>query len=135
MTDMICGQAVEYIWRSIPKVMEDPKDLDSRGKLLLSSNMAIGSQSLRHLGHAVCQPVGAAFHLAHGYTCAAVLPATVRHLACVPELKEVWEMIAARMGITGEKTRARTLRTRSGKEIKNTRYRRWNKRDSGGKIF
>lgn len=104
MTDMICGQAVEYIWRSLPKVMEDPEDLDSRGKLLLASNMAIGSQSLRHLGHAVCQPVGAAFHLAHGYTCAAVLPATVRHLANVPELEEVWEMIAVRMGITGRKT-------------------------------
>ncbi len=104
MTDMICGQAVEYIWGSLPKVMEDPKDLDGRGKLLLSSNMAIGCQSLRHLGHAVCQPVGAAFHLAHGYTCAAVLPATVRHLASAEGLKEVWEMIAARMGITGEKT-------------------------------
>ena len=26
------------------------------------------------------------------------------HVCSVPELKEVWEMIAARMGITGEKT-------------------------------
>lgn len=104
MTDMICGQAVEYIWRNLASVMEDPDDLDGRGKLLLASNMAIGSQSLRHLGHAVCQPVGAAFHLAHGYTCAAVLPATVRHLADVPELQEIWEMIAARMGISGEKS-------------------------------
>ena len=99
MTDMICGQAVEYVLRSLPKVMENPKDLEARGELLLAANLAIGCQSMRHLGHAVCQPVGAKLHLAHGYTCALVLPGVVERYSDVPELQPVWQRIAARTGI------------------------------------
>lgn len=99
MTDMICGQAVEYILRSLPNVMENPKDLDARGELLLAANLAIGSQSMRHLGHAVCQPVGAKLHLAHGYTCALVLPGVVERYGDLPDLQPIWQRIAARTGI------------------------------------
>lgn len=102
MTDMICGQAVEYIWKNLPIAMEHPDDMDARGKLLLASNMAIGCQNLRHLGHASCQPVGARIHLAHGYSCATVLPGMVARLANVPSMKESWEQVARRMGIEAE---------------------------------
>lgn len=110
MTDMICGQAVEYVLRSLPRVMENPKDLDARGELLLAANLAIGSQSMRHLGHAVCQPVGAKLHLAHGDTCALVLPGVVERYADLPQLQPVWRQIAARTGIgTGSTCPARGL--------------------------
>ena len=102
MTEMIAGQAVKYVWEALPVVMdEDPGNLDARGKLQLASNMAIGCQNLRHLGHAVCQPIGGKFHLAHGYTCALVLPAFVARLADEPALAEEWQTICAGLGITG----------------------------------
>ena len=99
MTDMICGQAVEYILKNLPAVMENPKDLDARGALLLASNLAIGCQNIRHLGHAVCQPVGARLHLAHGYTCALVLPSVVARYSDLSDLQPVWQRIALRTGI------------------------------------
>lgn len=99
MTDMICGQAVEYVLKNITTVMEHPDDLDARGALLLASNLAIGCQNIRHLGHAVCQPVGACLHLAHGYTCALVTPSVVERYSELPELQPVWRRIAQRTGI------------------------------------
>jgi len=102
MTDMIAGQAVKYVWEALPVVMDSaPDDMDARGKLLLGSNMAIGCQNLRHLGHAVCQPIGGRFHLAHGYTCALVLPPMIACLADIPELSALWRDIAAMLCISG----------------------------------
>lgn len=101
MTDMICGQAVEYIWTYLPKVMADPADADARGHLLLASNLAIGCQNIRHLGHAVCQPVGAKLHLSHGYSCAAVLPAMLTVLAEEKAMQESLAGVAKRMGLAG----------------------------------
>lgn len=102
MTEMICGQAVEYIWKYLPRVMDDSSDTDARAHLLLASNLAIGCQSLRHLGHAVCQPVGAKLHISHGYSCAVVLPAMLTALAKEEEMQASLSLVANRMGIYGE---------------------------------
>lgn len=107
MTDVIAGQAVKYVWEALPVVMdENPEDLDARGKLLLGSNMAIGCQNLRHLGHAVCQPIGGRFRLPHGYTCALVLPPMLEQLADVGELKGVWMLLSASLGLTSDQPAA-----------------------------
>lgn len=103
MTEMICGQAVEYIWKYLPRVMHDPGDTDARAHLLLASNMAIGCQNIRHLGHAVCQPVGAKLHLSHGYSCAAVLPAMLTVLSEAKEIQEPLTHVAKRMGFAEQK--------------------------------
>lgn len=103
MTEMICGQAVEYIWKYLPRVMDDSADTDARAHLLLASNLAIGCQSLRHLGHAVCQPVGAKLHISHGYSCAVVLPAMLAALAKKEEMQASLSLVAKRMGISDEK--------------------------------
>ena len=96
-SDLFCGQAVEYIWRSLPKVLADGKDLEARGELLLAASYAIGVETLRHLGHAVGQPVGGMFHIAHGQTCALALPPTVRAIAHAPEVERELRLIAEKM--------------------------------------
>ncbi len=98
-SDMLCGQAVEYIWRSLPRALRDGNDLDARGELLIASGLAIRAETLRHIGHAVCQPVGARLHLAHGYTCALVLPETVRFMAETDEISPELNLIARKMGL------------------------------------
>lgn len=109
MTDMICGQAVEYIWKYLPRVMEDPTDVEARGHLILASNLAIGCQNIRQLGHAVCQPVGGKLHLSHGYSCAAVIPAATNAYSGIEETKEAWAYVAKRMGIEGGEDPARAI--------------------------
>lgn len=98
-SDLFCGQAVEYIWRSLPRALEDGNDLEARGELLLAASYAIGVETLRHLGHAVGQPVGGMFHIAHGHTCALALPPTVRAIAHAPEVERELQLIAAKMGL------------------------------------
>lgn len=109
MTDMICGQAVEYIWKYLPKVMADPTDVDARGHLMLASNMAIGCQNIRQLGHAVCQPIGAKLHLSHGYSCALVLPAMLMSLSGYEDLKDSFAYVAERMGVPHDNNPAESL--------------------------
>ena len=101
-SDMYCGQAVEYIWRSLPKVLENGKDLEARGELLLGANLAIGVETLRHLGHAVGQPVGGLCHIAHGHTCALALPPAVRMIAGCPDIQRELKLIAGKMGLDPE---------------------------------
>ena len=98
-TDMICGQAVEYIWRSLPIAMEDGTNLEARGELLLAANLAIWAETMRHIGHAVSQPIGAKLHLPHGLACALVLPATIRAIADVSEIQRELKLIASKMGL------------------------------------
>lgn len=98
-SDLYCGQAVEYIWRSLPRALENGKDLEARGELLLGANLAIGVETLRHLGHATGQPVGGLFHIAHGHTCALALPPAVRAVADCPDIQRELRLIAGRMGL------------------------------------
>lgn len=98
-SDMFCGQAVEYIWRSLPKALENGRDLEARGELMLGASWAIGVETMRHLGHAIGQPVGGLFHIAHGHTCALALPPAVRMVSNCAEIQpELW-LIAAKMGL------------------------------------
>ncbi len=102
-SDMFCGQAVEYIWRSLPKALENGQDLEARGELLLGANLAIGVETLRHLGHAIGQPIGGMFHIAHGHTCALALPPAIRMVAGSPEIQRELRLIADKMKLdTGE---------------------------------
>ena len=66
---------------------------------MLAANLAIGVETLRHLGHAVCQPVGGLLHLAHGHSCALALPPAVRMIADCPEILPELKLIASRMGL------------------------------------
>jgi len=103
MTDMMCMQAIQYVWENIPIVMEqDPKNVDARGKLQLAANYSIGCQSLRHMGHAVCQPIGGKLHLPHGYTCALVTPAVFELYAKEESLQATWKELGKRLGLNDE---------------------------------
>ena len=98
-SDLFCGQAVEYIWRSLPRALENGGDLEARGELLLAANLAMGAETLRHLGHATGQPVGGMFHIAHGHTCALALPPAVRMIAACPDIQRELRLIAGKMGL------------------------------------
>lgn len=98
-SDLFCGQAVEYIWRSLPKALENGTDLEARSELLLGANLAIGVETLRHLGHAVGQPVGGLFHIAHGHTCALAIAPAVRMIAGCPDIQRELKLIAGKMGL------------------------------------
>jgi alcohol dehydrogenase class IV len=103
-TDMFCGQAVEYIWRSLPKVLENGADLEARGELLLAANLAIGVETLRHYAHAVAQPVGGMFHIAHGHTCALALPSAIHTIADNDQIQRELSLNAHKMGMNENST-------------------------------
>jgi maleylacetate reductase len=64
----------------LPRVVEDPQDLDARTHLLdgaMHAGMALG-KSMLALGHAMAQALGGRYGLPHGAMNAIVLPAALR---------------------------------------------------------
>lgn len=97
--DMLCGQTVEYVWRSLPKVLANGKDMEARGELLLGANFTLDftQGGASHLGHGAAHAIGAVYHIAHGHLLALELPAVVRYVASTGEAERELALIAKKM--------------------------------------
>lgn len=79
MTDMLALSAMELIVNHIREAYTDGNNMDARGKMSLGSlqaGMAFSNASVC-LVHGMSRPIGALFHVPHGYSNAMLLPAVL----------------------------------------------------------
>ena len=76
LTDLYNFAAIELIASNLVRAVQEPKNLDARGNMLLASCITgcAFPQSALGLVHAVAHALGGKFGLAHGTACAVMLP-------------------------------------------------------------
>lgn len=93
MTDMIALSAMELIVQNIEAAYEDGENLTAREAMSLGSlqaGMAFSNASVC-LVHGMSRPIGALFHVPHGYSNAMLLPAVLEFSkdACIDRLADL----------------------------------------------
>lgn len=98
-TDALGKYAIHKIVKWLPVAVREPGNKEAREEMMLASNMAgiAFTEMGCHLGHAIAQCMGGAFHVTHGISCAWALPATMAY-AAVTEADKV-KMVADAMGV------------------------------------
>ena len=67
MADAIALEGIKMIIENLPKVIENPKDLDARGKMLLSASIgATAFQKGLGMIHSMAHPLSAEYNIHHG---------------------------------------------------------------------
>lgn len=99
-TDALGKYAIAKIVKWLPIAVKEPGNKEAREEMMLASNMAgiAFTEMGCHLGHAIAQCMGGAFHVTHGISCAWALPATMAY-AAETESDKV-KMVADAMGIS-----------------------------------
>jgi alcohol dehydrogenase len=82
---------------SLPRVLEDPSNLEARGHMLLGAALAGTAIENSMLGaaHAAANPLTARYGIVHGEAVGVMLPAVVRFNAQVPEIKLAYAELAS----------------------------------------
>jgi alcohol dehydrogenase class IV len=105
-SELLASDAIKRIVKYLPIAMEDGKNIEARGNLLLASNFAgiAFNDSLVHLGHAIAHSIGARFHVTHGAVCALATPEVMKYAAEIDSSKV--KIVGESMGIifNGEET-------------------------------
>ncbi len=98
-TDALCSYGIRELVKYLPVACEEPHNIEARQHMMDASNLiGIGFGEMGcHIGHAIGQCIGAAFHTTHGISCAWALPATMEYCA-VTEADKV-KMVADCMGL------------------------------------
>lgn len=97
-SQMYLGQAIEYIWRSLPRVLEDPKDMEARAEMQLAAFLPLQDICGHcHYGHAIGKTIGPVCHKSHGHLVALAMPPLVRFLAKSGAVDRELSEIASRM--------------------------------------
>ncbi len=83
MTTMLAFDAIGKVVKYLPTAVAEPHNIEARENMAIASNFAgiAFSNTCCHLGHAVSQCMGAAFHVPHGISCAWALPETMAFAA------------------------------------------------------
>jgi alcohol dehydrogenase class IV len=88
ITETFSLSAIKLIARYLRKMVVNPGDIETAGYMLLASCMAGLSFANAGLGltHSLAHPVGAYYHLSHGFSCALYLPVVMEfNLVACPE--------------------------------------------------
>ena len=98
-TDALCGYGIKLLMENLERAVKDGHDYEARDNLMIASNLiGIGFGVMGcHLGHAIGQCIGAAYHTPHGISCAWPLGITMKY-AAVSEGEKV-KMVADYMGL------------------------------------
>lgn len=90
LCDSFAVAGIKYIIDSLPKVVENPKDISLREKLVIASlygGVMIVNSGLT-LAHGIGAVIGVKFNLPHGIACAISLPYVLKlNLECLPKYK------------------------------------------------
>lgn len=99
VSDALGLHAIRLIFSSLPRVMQEPTDLEARGKMLIASSMAAMCFINTMVGavHATAHALGARYGIPHGLANAIMLPAVMTFN--LEEIPERYMMIADAMGI------------------------------------
>jgi len=76
MTDLICEKVMAVVVENLPKVLENPNNLQARANMQCAASMGgwMLYHSGSHVGHSIAHVLGAHFHIPHGAACAYGLP-------------------------------------------------------------
>ena len=98
-TDALWGYGIKLLMENLETAVKDGSNKEARDNLMIASNLiGIGFGVMGcHLGHAIGQCIGAAYHTAHGISCAWPLGATMKYCAKT-EANKV-KMVADYMGL------------------------------------
>ena len=78
ITEMYGLKAIELIKDALPAVMENPGDIDARGKMMLASFFGgVAITAGIGIDHIMAQPLGGQYHIPHGDACSIFLPAAM----------------------------------------------------------
>ncbi|MBI3192172.1 MAG: iron-containing alcohol dehydrogenase, partial [Pedosphaera parvula] len=94
---MYSREAVKLLVPSLPTVLNDPKDIDARGRMLLGAayaGIAI-ENSMLGAAHAAANPLTALYGIVHGEAVGIMLPLVVRFNAADPAALQCYAELAA----------------------------------------
>lgn len=99
-SQMYSRQAWRLLSTALPAVVDNPKDLNVRGDMLLGAHLAGAAIEASMLGatHAMANPLTAHFDVTHGIAIGVLLPSVVRFNATDPDVAELYSQMAAAVG-------------------------------------
>jgi alcohol dehydrogenase len=94
---MYSHEAFKLLVTNLPKVLENPEDLDARGKMLLGAAFAGTAIENSMLGaaHSAANPLTAHFDVIHGEAVGIMLPHVIRFNACDPDALRAYAELAS----------------------------------------
>ncbi|MFX1407817.1 MAG: iron-containing alcohol dehydrogenase [Promethearchaeota archaeon] len=92
-------KAIELVFKYLPIAYKDPKNLEVRDYLHQAATMAglCFGNGQAHLGHSFGHPLGAAFHIPHGYAVGLMLPYISQYCLLNPDEADVSAGIYAKI--------------------------------------
>lgn len=97
ITDALAMEAIELIYKYLPKSLKDPGNAEFREKLSLGSMMAGITETNAGLGvvHVLAHPIGIRFNVAHGVACAVTLVSSLdfNSHACNEKINQIGERL------------------------------------------
>lgn len=96
MSILYARGAFRQLWLAFPRVLEEPDDLDARGRMLVGAAWAGMAVELSMLGaaHAAANPLTAHHGVVHGHAVALMLPHVVRLNGADPATAEAYRAVA-----------------------------------------
>jgi maleylacetate reductase len=99
IVSMMAEEGIRALASALPRVMENPKDIDARSDALYGAWLAgctISTTSIA-LHHKLCHVLGGSFNLPHAETHSIVLPHAVRYNECAAEaMRRIERALGAR---------------------------------------
>lgn len=97
LSRMYSHEAFRLLVPSLPRVLEDPTNLDARGRMLLGAALAGTAIELSMLGaaHSAANPLTAHFNIIHGTAVGLMLPHVVRFNAADPDVRLAYAELAS----------------------------------------
>lgn len=100
MSQGIALEGMRLVFENLPKVYDDPNDLDARAHMMSAAAMgAVAFQKGLGAIHSLSHPIGAVYNTHHGTTNAVVMPMVLDFNR--PAIEERIERAAAYLGIAG----------------------------------
>lgn len=98
--DMFCENAIRRVVKWLPVAVEDGKNVEARGQMMLAATFGGASfaSSTLQAGHAIAHALGAALHVPHGIACAWGVNFAIQHCGKTVELERL-QALAGFMGI------------------------------------
>ncbi len=101
LSRMLSREAFARLARALPRVLQEPGDLDARGEVLLGASLAgmAIENSMLGAAHAAANPLTARYGLAHGLAVGTILPHVVQMNAEDPAIAAIYTDLASGAGL------------------------------------
>ncbi|MFC7365217.1 MULTISPECIES: iron-containing alcohol dehydrogenase [Bhargavaea] len=115
MTDMLALSAIRLIAANLQRSYNNAEDLEAKEAMTLGAlqaGMAFSNASVC-LVHGMSRPIGALFHVPHGFSNAMLLPAVLEYSkdACVERLADIGRIFSPDEEMTDEEAAERTVQS------------------------